>query len=143
MASGPQISWDGLFASEVILPTQVEVIHQTGGSKKLLLAVLEDAIDTYASHLQANKYNKEFYQAYNWLISNDQKFIFSFVTICHILDLDPDCLRKGIFAKFGRPIKIKPDTVDSSPGKQVKSKRLFRRHGGSRKDNKINLQKKK
>lgn len=93
-----------LFEPDTILPEQQ--VRRSGsraamsGEFRLMTAILEDAIDMYRKHADARQGRKRqlFDEAEAWIESDDRTWIFSFETICHILDLDPDCLRQGLRA---------------------------------------------
>lgn len=65
---------------------------------RLMLAVLEDAINCYQDNIFAS--NKKrlqlFKDAADWFCSDDASWIFSFVSICSILSLEPDYFRQGL-----------------------------------------------
>ena len=65
---------------------------------RLILAVLEDAINAYQDNLFAlnKKRIQLFRDAEDWFFSNDASWIFSFESICSILNLDPDYFRQGL-----------------------------------------------
>lgn len=65
---------------------------------RLMLAVLEDAINCYQDNIFAvNKKRVQlFKEAEEWFMNDDASWIFSFVSICSILNLEPDYFRTGI-----------------------------------------------
>jgi hypothetical protein len=65
---------------------------------RLMLAVLEDAINCYQDNLFAvnKKRIQLFREAEDWFMNDDASWIFSFVSICSILNLEPDYFRQGI-----------------------------------------------
>ena len=65
---------------------------------RLMLAVLEDAINCYQDNIFAVKKKKMqlFKEAEHWFMNDDASWIFSFVSICSILNLEPDYFRIGI-----------------------------------------------
>lgn len=66
--------------------------------KELMLAVLEDAVRTLqetCSTLSGPK-KRLFEETRDWFFSDDAKWVFSFVSVCGVLGLDPDYLRKGL-----------------------------------------------
>lgn len=65
---------------------------------RLILAVLEDAINCYQDNIFAlNKKRIQLYkEAEDWFISDDASWIFSFVSICSLLNLEPDYFRQGL-----------------------------------------------
>ena len=65
---------------------------------RLMLAVLEDAINCFQDNIFAvnKKRIQLFKEAENWFMNDDTSWIFSFVSICAILNLEPDYFRQGI-----------------------------------------------
>jgi hypothetical protein len=65
---------------------------------RLMLAVLEDAINCYQDNIFAvnKKRIQLFKEAEEWFMNDDASWIFSFVSICSILDLEPGYFRLGI-----------------------------------------------
>jgi hypothetical protein len=72
------------------IPQQAEI--------RLMLAVLEDAINCYQDNIFAvhKKRIQLFKEAEDWFMNDDTSWIFSFVSICSILNLEPDYFRQGI-----------------------------------------------
>lgn len=68
------------------------------GEKRLMCAVLRDAVDCYQKHVNArdNRGKWELEKVRWWFMSNDIKWPFSFLNICDALDLDADNLREGL-----------------------------------------------
>lgn len=67
------------------------------GIKKLTHAIFNLAIKDIESK---NEYHDE---AVRWVFSNNSNYIFSFLNICQIFDLNPECVRKVIMLKeYGR-----------------------------------------
>jgi hypothetical protein len=65
---------------------------------RLMLAVLEDAINCYQDNIFAvnKKRIQLFKEAHEWFMNDDASWVFSFVSICSILNLEPDYFRLGI-----------------------------------------------
>ena len=64
----------------------------------LMCAVLEDAMICFKGQFlsrtrQAQRLGRE---AEEWILNDDSRWIFSFASICGVLDLDPDYIRKGL-----------------------------------------------
>lgn len=85
-------------------------VSADSGEKKLLLAILEDAIDcalsgnkTFSGQVQKT--------ALEWIASRDKEWIFSFENICSELGLHAGRLRNGILRKQerGEHIPIIPE----------------------------------
>jgi len=66
--------------------------------KALLLAVLEDAIHCYrkfaTAHDRAGR--ERFREVEQWLVGGGNDWIFAFETLCELLDLDPDYVRRAL-----------------------------------------------
>ena len=92
------------------------------GERRLLLAVLEEAIDSFCKtcgRLEQRNRNRH-REAEDWLFSNDYTWFLSFQNICDVLDLDSSSLRerlvawrnaRGAFDPLAGPAKIYPLTV--------------------------------
>jgi hypothetical protein len=83
----------------VILPEQMIFGHSSSTpEKKLYIAILQDAIDEYMRNCipetvrQRNLFSRE----EEWFEDDDRDFFCSFINICHILNLDPDYIRRGL-----------------------------------------------
>jgi hypothetical protein len=65
---------------------------------RLMLAVLEDAINCYQDNIfSMNKKRIQlFKEANDWFMSGDTSWIFSFESICGILNLEPGYFRQGL-----------------------------------------------
>ena len=65
---------------------------------RLMWAVLQDAVDTYMKYAESKRirHQNRFREAREWIDRNDLEWLFSFVSICHTLGLDPDYLRQGL-----------------------------------------------
>jgi hypothetical protein len=66
--------------------------------RTLLLAVLEDGIRCFQENLFASggKRRTLFEEANEWLFSNDADWFCSFISICTLLNLDPNYIRRGL-----------------------------------------------
>jgi hypothetical protein len=68
------------------------------GEHRLLWAVLEDAIDSYlryATHSSAAM-QELFREAAEWIESDEEEWLCSFISICRAFQIDPDYLRRGL-----------------------------------------------
>jgi hypothetical protein len=92
----------GLLELDVVLPAQYfRVLRDRalyGGERRLIIAVLEDAINCFQKHLFArdNRGRRLFCEAENWLMSADRELPFAFENICEFLSLDAEYIRKGL-----------------------------------------------
>ena len=64
----------------------------------LLLAILEDGIRCYQENLFASggKRRTLFDEAKEWLFSDDASWFCSFISICTMLNLEPNYIRRGL-----------------------------------------------
>jgi len=92
---------------ETILPTQFasngSIDASLQAEKRLMLAVLEEAVGTYQKYVSSRDRNgaRLFEEADSWFLSDDVEWPFSFVNICHTLELEVDYFRAGL-AKWRR-----------------------------------------
>ena len=66
--------------------------------RTLLLAILEDGIRCYQEniHVSGGKRRSLFEEARDWLFSDDTGWFCSFVSICTLLNLEPNYIRRGL-----------------------------------------------
>lgn len=64
----------------------------------LLLAILEDGVRCYQENLfvTAGKRRALYEEAKEWLFSDDSSWFCSFVSICTMLNLEPNYIRRGL-----------------------------------------------
>ena len=88
---------------ETILPSQffagVQIDASMQPEKRLMLAVLEDAVGTFQKHVNAHdrRGHMLFTEAEEWFASDETDWPFSFVTMCSGLGLEPAYLRRGLW----------------------------------------------
>lgn len=65
---------------------------------RLLWAVLKSGVETYMRYAGATgrRGKRLFREAEQWISADDHGWLCSFVSICHILGLDPEYLRTGL-----------------------------------------------
>jgi hypothetical protein len=70
------------------------------GEQELMLAVLEDAINSFQSYLVAGneKDKKQFQEVQQWIQGKNEDWLFSFDNICETLGLNPSYVRRGLMA---------------------------------------------
>jgi hypothetical protein len=98
-----------IFQGIGILPTQYGNMGRrklpAEGERKLLFAVLEDAIRCYLKHRDSDplcRMDPEYLEAAEWLSSDEENGPFSFVRVCDALNINADELRYGIQNHTGR-----------------------------------------
>ena len=75
--------------------------------RRLMCAILEDAVTVYASELRSTRPSRTFYETRRWLHSSDRRHVFSFLRICEALDLDPQYIRRGVrLRERPRPVPV-------------------------------------
>ena len=93
-----------LFQPDTLLPSQffdrVRRRSEHDPERRLMIAVLEDAVDVYRKQAGANDQRGQqlFSEAEEWIEDADRTWLFSFQNICDVLDLDADYLRRGLHA---------------------------------------------
>jgi hypothetical protein len=98
----PEDSVANLFGPAVILPSQFT--EQMGakqsdrGEKRLMLAVLEEAVATFQRNVDAKTRHGQrvFSEAEDWIRSKNTAWPFAFENICHALEIEPEFLRRGL-----------------------------------------------
>jgi hypothetical protein len=68
----------------------------------LMYAVLEDAFLCFHKKSEADqRFMKRAQEAENWFFSDDSRWLFSFVSICDALGLEPQAIRKKLRTPSG------------------------------------------
>jgi hypothetical protein len=120
------------FEPETILPSQLLDTNRLGAGiqpeKRLMLAVLEDAVGTFQRTARAESRigMRDFAEVQAWLASDDLTWPYAFVNICHVLGFEPTSLRRGLDGWL-RSIRQRARTE-----KIVPIRYAFRRISGSR-----------
>jgi len=92
----------GLFEPDILLPNQYFAAFRRGraveGERRLMLAVLEDAVDSYRKHALARDPREQafFIEAKEWFLSTDRSWLFAFENICDVLEINAEYLRAGL-----------------------------------------------
>ncbi len=87
---------------EAVLPSQFFAQAAVDASlqpeKRLMLAVLEDAVGMYQKYATARERTAQrlFAEVEDWFASDDQEWPYSFVNISHALGLNVGYLRRGL-----------------------------------------------
>jgi hypothetical protein len=91
-----------MFSAAAVLPEQfyapADSTDKTRGAVALMRAVLEEAVhclqqQSLKSGRRAQRLTRE---AEEWFFTDDLHWLFSFVNICAVLDLDPAYIRLGL-----------------------------------------------
>ena len=92
----------GLFEPDTLLPIQyfeaMRKKHPLEGEKRLILSVLEDAIECFMKCIDAStsKGQRLFRDADEWIAHEDKRWVFSFDNVCDMLDINPEYMRMGL-----------------------------------------------
>jgi hypothetical protein len=92
----------GLFEPDTLLPIQyfeaMRKKHLLEGEKRLILSVLEDAIECFMKCIDAStsKGQRLFRDADEWIAHEDKRWVFSFDNVCDMLDINPEYMRLGL-----------------------------------------------
>ena len=98
-------SADGLaaiFEPSILVPAQffAGLRHKAPaeGQRRLMLAILEDAIECFQKHLWATdrKHRQLHDEAEQWFLADEPGWLFSFVNICAAFEIHPSSLRQGL-----------------------------------------------
>jgi|SRR5581483_5055536 len=91
-----------LFQPDTLLPSQffdrVRRRTEHDGERRLMIAVLEDAVDVYRKQAGSKdpRGQQLFLEAEEWIDDPDRSWLFSFQNICDVLDIEADYLRRGL-----------------------------------------------
>ena len=90
--------WISLDAADLGVIESVYKKNLREGEERLMLAVLESAVEDFQKYVLARKPSGKrlFQQAEDWFVEKDSEEFFSFENICETLALHPDHLRKGL-----------------------------------------------
>jgi len=128
-----------LFQPDTLLPDQYLDTYRRKlylePEKKLMLAVLEDAIACFQKYISARdgKGKVLFQDAEDWIMAENGDWLFSFANLCETLGFDPAYLRQGLKAwkqqHAARPIQAKVYQLARRPRKNRRRVPLSRRAG--------------
>lgn len=99
-----------IFQPDTLLPSQffdrVRRRTEHEGERRLLIAVLEDAVETYRKQAGAKEPRGQqlFREAEEWIEDSDRSWLFTFENICDVLDINGEYLRRGLHAWKRRAI---------------------------------------
>lgn len=90
-----------MFEPDTLLPEQYFTLlgrKPLQGEKRLLLAMLEDAVHCFQTYLLAKKPHERrlFQEAEEWITSTDGLWFFSFENICDVLGINPGRMREAL-----------------------------------------------
>jgi hypothetical protein len=113
-------------------PIAIEQFFTNGvhlGEERLMLAVLQDAVDCFQEHVLAQYIweKKLFQDAEDWIFDENTDWPFSFQNICETLQLNPDYIRRGLLVwKEAKRKAHSADTNGSVTGQPAWSRSMKR-----------------
>ena len=99
---GVEEKMGSLFQPDTLLPAQYfDTVRRRANSepeKKLMLAILEDAIDCFQKYIFARDGRGKgiFREAEDWILEENSDRLFSFETVCDALGFNPSYVRQGL-----------------------------------------------
>ncbi|HLK10783.1 MAG TPA: hypothetical protein VKW76_05345 [Candidatus Binatia bacterium] len=103
-AGGTEERTSALFEPDVLLPSQyVDRLRRSAEydpERRLMVAVLEQGVNDYLKYAGAREPEglELWREVEAWVDDRDAQWFFSFENICHVLDIEPDYLRRGLSA---------------------------------------------
>jgi hypothetical protein len=87
-----------MFPPHTILPVQFHAARSGPPARRLMLAVLQDALDIHRKYAHESRARRGRLVAETdaWLFSDDTTWPFSFVNLCHGLGIDVASLRRRL-----------------------------------------------
>ena len=72
-------------------------VHMSG-EFRLMWAVFEDGLDCYLRYAihPSPQMQERFREAKVWIDSHEEEWVFSFISICQVFQIDPNYLRNGL-----------------------------------------------
>lgn len=115
-----------MFQPDTMLPSQYFAAMRKRvpqeAEYRLVVAVLEDAIDCFQKHCDARdaKTRQLFEDAAQWVGSEDRTWPFSFLNICDVLNLDPAYVREGLQQHRERHMSQRSNVVPLKAQSEIK-----------------------
>ncbi|HEY6363498.1 MAG TPA: hypothetical protein VI585_01780 [Candidatus Binatia bacterium] len=124
--------WISLDPADIGLVEAVYKKNIREGEERLLLAVLESAVEDFQKYVLARRASgkKLFQQAEEWFLEKGSDELFSFGYVCEALGLDPDPIRKGLMVWKEARLKTPSVAVHSQGRTKLASTRI--RHASVR-----------
>jgi hypothetical protein len=102
------------------------------GERRLMSAVLQEGIETFQKHaFSTDELGKTlFEEAHRWVVARFDRSLFSFATVCEMLEIDAAYLRAGLlrWIEDQKPralAKRGTELTRFAPGERVQSERLL------------------
>ena len=130
-----------LFQPDTLLPAQyLDTLRRKAHldpEKRLMLAVLEDAIACFQKYVSArdNKGKALFREVEEWILEDDIDWLFSFQNICEALGFNPSYVRQGLLDWKEKQLTERPKAKVyrlTPRGKKKKPHVVISRRGGQK-----------
>jgi hypothetical protein len=118
--------WVSLDPADIGLIEAVYKKNIREGEERLMLAVLESAVEDFQKYLVARSAcgKRLFREAEEWFLDKDSEVLFSFATVCETLGLHPDHIRKGLMVWKEARLKTPSVEVHRQSGAKSRSARI-------------------
>jgi hypothetical protein len=107
---------------EVLLPSQFYArnrhLRVLEGERRLMLAILEDAVACFQKYAGATRPRSRrlFQEAEEWFMDEDGSWVFSFESICSVLDIDAEYFRRNL-KKWKEQLLAQPPELRAKIGR--------------------------
>ena len=120
--------WISLDPADIGLIESVYKKTLREGEERLMLAVLENAVEYFQKYVLARKPKGKqlFQEAEEWFLQKDSEALYSFENICETLGLHPDHIRKGLM--LWKEAKLKLGSVEAQCAVRPKLERSRVKH---------------
>ena len=118
--------WVALDPADISLIESVYKKSLRAREERLTLAVLESAVEDFQKYVLARKPSGKmlFQQAEQWFLEKESGALFSFVSICETLQLNPDYIRQGLMVWKEARLKTLSVEDDRQDRRQLASTRI-------------------
>ena len=139
LTAGARFQPDSLLSPQYFETVRGKTILEP--EKRLMLAILEDAVDCFQNNILARslKSRRLFQETKTWIVEMDGDWLFSFDNVCEALELNPAYVRLGLLQMMIPPLGTASELLDVSTRKKretnessARKKRLFRRQSSWR-----------
>ena len=122
--------WISLDAADLGLIESVYKKTLREGEERLMLAVLESAVEDFQKYVLARKPRgkKLFQEAEEWFLEKDSESLFSFENICDTLQFHPDHIRQGLMV--WKEARLKTLSVEGHQDRTKLHRTRIRHHPG-------------
>jgi hypothetical protein len=120
--------WISLDPADIGLVESIYKKSLREGEERLMLAVLENAVEYFQKYVLARKPSGRelFREAEEWFLDKDGEALYSFESICETLGLHPDHIRKGLMV--WKEARITMSSLQGHPAARPKLARSRVKH---------------